>query len=171
MRPPCCRPGALTRRAPPQQRNVEMVRFGIRIDANTPLRFRFRCRYRSRYRRVRQGSARRVPRQSMSGRVNVADGFLLGIGIAIGIGIDSDEGPSACPPIPEGFQSIRGREAHPGFTWETESNPEGVKHLQAPHLGRDTKVDISPRRPPATRNRPTQPWPTPWHQARRAVRR
>jgi hypothetical protein len=50
-------------------------------------------------------------------------------GVLLGIGIDSEEGPSACPPpIPEGFQRIaRGREAHPGFTWETETTPEGLK--------------------------------------------
>jgi hypothetical protein len=40
------------------------------------------------------------------------------------------------PPIPEGFQPIRGREAHPGFTRKTETTPEGLKHPQVPHQGR-----------------------------------
>jgi hypothetical protein len=72
------------------------------------------------------------------------------------------------PPIPEGFQQIaRGREAHPGFTWETETTLEGLKHPSAPHLSRGSKVDVSP---PTIRNRPTNPVPNSWLQARRAER-
>jgi hypothetical protein len=45
------------------------------------------------------------------------------------------------PPIPEGFERLaRGREAHPGFTWETETTPEGLKHPRPPHLVRVRKL-------------------------------
>jgi hypothetical protein len=45
------------------------------------------------------------------------------------------------PPIPEGFQQIaRGREAHPGFTWETKTTPEGLKHPRVPHQGRGQRL-------------------------------
>jgi hypothetical protein len=38
------------------------------------------------------------------------------------------------PPIPEGFQRLaRGREAHPGFTWKTETTPEGLKDSRPSH--------------------------------------
>jgi hypothetical protein len=84
---------------------------------------------------------------------HLAAGVLIGIGIGIGIGIESEfesesefefESESESVPmlfenpakslfvdsflIPEGFEQIaRGREAHPGFKWETENNPGGVE--------------------------------------------
>jgi hypothetical protein len=62
----------------------------------------------------------------MSDRVNDADGFLLGIAIAIGI--DSDGYPSACPPhIPEGFQQIAGSRSAPRVHARNGNNPGGVE--------------------------------------------
>jgi hypothetical protein len=37
-------------------------------------------------------------------------------------------------PIPKGFQPVaRGREAHPGFTWERETTPEGLQPPESSH--------------------------------------
>jgi hypothetical protein len=59
------------------------------------------------------------------------------------------------PPIPEGFQRLaRGREAHPGFTWERETTPEGLKNPQPSHPCRGTESKGTPFSPGACVARP-----------------
>jgi hypothetical protein len=125
------------RRAAPESVSGSQSESGSSPVLLPPLRFRFRSRCRFRYRRVGQGQSAGLlgfPPCAGSARHFAA-------GVLLGIGIDSEEGPSACSPYPGGISAASpGSRSAPRVHVENGNNPGGVEGLPtfAPRRGADS---------------------------------